>query len=113
MKKRKAGAPKGGYVHWLLWNLPSEFKGAYIYRFDVERRVGENYVRHNYTFYRKNGRTLYDVFVVVQTSKHYWRVMYTNIETKKYECFGYRNTRIIAEYMFELYKNSTEGKNDG
>ena len=98
LKRSSAGAPKGGRVHWLLWHLPAEFKGAYYLYY--------NYAKHNYVFCRHSGRKLLDVFVVKQTSKHYWRVMYANVETQKYECFGYKNTRMIAEYMFELYKNS-------
>ena len=97
MSKRTVGAPKGGRVHWLLWHLPKEFKGAY--------KLYYNYAKHNYTFIRYRKRTVYEVFIVKQTSKHWWRVMYVNVVTQKYECFGYRNTRIIAEYMYELYKN--------
>lgn len=95
---RKAGAPKGGRVHWLLWNLPAEFKGVYELYYD--------YARHNYTFCRHDGRKLHDVFIVKQTSKHWWRCMYVNVKTQKYECFGYRNTRILAEYMVELYREN-------
>ena len=95
---RKVGAPKGGRVHWLLWHLPSEFKGAY--------KLYYNYAKHNYIFERRIGRQLYDVFIVKQTSTHYWRVMYANAQTQEYECFGYKNTLILAEYMFELYKKS-------
>lgn len=92
------GAPKGGRVHWLLWHLPSKFKGAYKYVY--------NYASHNYIFYRNDGRSLYDVFIVVQTSKHYWHVTYCNVKEQKYEYFGYRNTLVIAEFMWEIYINS-------
>lgn len=103
-KMRKVGAPKGGRVHWLLWHLPREFKGKYI--------LSYNYALHNYVFYRMSGRKLYDVFIVKQSSTHYWRAMYVNTETQKYEYFAYRNTRIIAEYMVELYRNS-DGREQG
>lgn len=99
-RKNKAGAPKGGRVHWLLWHLPPEFKGKY--------ELYYNYATHNYVFLRHSGRKLFDVFIVLQTSKHWFRCMYACPEHQKYECFGYRNTRIIAEYMFELYKNSCD-----
>ena len=35
---KKAGAPKGGRVHWLLWHLTREFKGAYelYYKYVVQ-----------------------------------------------------------------------------
>jgi len=93
--KRSSGAPKGGRVHWLLWNLPSKFKGAYILSYD--------YASHNYIFYRMEGRRLHDVFIVQQTSKHYWHMTYANCKTQKYEHFGYRTTRIIAEVMWDIY----------
>ena len=96
----KAGAPKGGRVHWLLWHLPSDFKGAY--------RLYYNYKRHNYVFVRHSGRQVYDVFIVQQSSRHWWKVMYANCEKQKYEYFGYRNTRIIAEKMYELYIEFTD-----
>ena len=101
---RKAGAPKGGYVHWLLWCLPAEFKGAYKYRYHAEKYEFENYVRHNYVFYRMEGRSLYDVFVVVQTSKHYWHLTYVNVKTQEYEYFGDIKTARIARRMWYIYK---------
>ena len=99
----KVGAPKGGRVHWLLWHLPAEFKGAY--------ELYYNYDKHDYVFARHDGRKLYDVFVVKHTSKHWWRVMYACPQKQKYECFGFRSTRMIAEIMVELYQESL--KNQG
>ena len=98
--KKNVGAPKGGRVHWLIFHLPSDFKGAY--------EIYYNYDKHNYLFIRHAGRKVLDVFIVKQTSKHYWRCMYVNIEKQKYECFGYKNTRILAEIMYELYIDSCE-----
>lgn len=97
----KVGAPKGGRVHWLLWHLSSEFKGAY--------ELYYNYKVHNYVFMRHRGRALYDIFIVIHTSKHWWRVMYACPEQGKYERFGYRNTRMIAEIMLDIYKNNPNG----
>ena len=96
---KRVGAPKGGRVHWLLWHLPSDFKGAY--------RLVYSYARHNYIFYRMAGRQIYDVFVVIQTSKHYWHVTYANAKNQDYARFGYRNTRIIAEWMYDIYSNGS------
>lgn len=93
----RIGAPKGGRVHWLLHHLPAYFKAAY--------ELYWNYAIHSYVFCRHSGRKLYDVFIVEQTSKHWWRVMYACPGKNKYEHFGYRNTRFIAEYMIEIYKN--------
>lgn len=92
---RKIGAPKGGRVHWLLHHLPSEFKGAY--------ELYYSYHVHNYTFVRHSGKQIFDVFIVKQTSLHYWRVAYSNPSKGIFEFFGYKNTKIIAEYMYELY----------
>ena len=93
--RRPVGAPKGGRVHWLLWHLSSEFLKAYTLKYD--------YARHNYIFLRYFRRKLYDVFVVVQTSAHYWRFMYGNAKTGRYEHFGARSTRRVAEKMYEIY----------
>lgn len=85
-----------GRVHWLLWHLPAEFKKAYRLSFD--------YAYHHYTFVRYRGRSVFDIFLVMQTSRHYWQVMYCNCETHRYEHFGYRNTKILAQKMTEIWK---------
>ena len=96
MKKRKTGAPKGGRVHWILHALPTEFKGAYQLSYD--------YKYHRYVFYRMDGRKLYDFFVVVRTSKHYFRAIYCNTERQEYEFFGHYSPDRIAEKMYDLYE---------
>ena len=101
---RKIGAPPGGWVQWLLWCLPTEFKGAYIYNYQCGKQEGEYYARHNYTFYRMNGRKLYDVFIVVQTSRHYWHLTYANFERQEYTYFGDNKTARIARRMWYIYK---------
>lgn len=101
---RRVGAPKGGYVHWLLWSLPSEFKGAYLYKYQADRRENENYTRHNYIFYRLTGSKLYDVFIVIQSSKHFWRVTYANFEYQEYDFFGDIKTERLARRMWYIYK---------
>ena len=64
--KRKVGAPKGGRVHWLLWNLKAEFKRAY--------NCSYNYANHNYTFYRMTEKKqLCDIFIIKQTCESCWR----------------------------------------
>lgn len=97
---KQVGAPKGGRVHWLLYHLPGEFKNAYTLQY--------NYARHNYLFVRYSGRKVYDVFIVKQTSRHYWRMMYCCSEKDIFECFGYKNTRMVAEIMYELFKYGGE-----
>lgn len=98
--KRKIGAPKGGRVHWLLWHLPTDFKGAYNLYYD--------YSVHNYIFVRYSGRLLYDVFIVAQTSKHYWKCTYANVQKQKYEFFGDNTTRRIARRMWYIWRIDDE-----
>lgn len=92
----KVGAPRGGRVHWLLWNLRRDFKGAYQLSFD--------YVTHNYVFYRMQHRQLYDVFVVVRTSRHCWRCMYSNVNQHIFEYFSTDNSKKMALRMWLLYQ---------
>jgi len=98
--KNKAGAPKGGRVHWLLWSLPADFKGAYILHYD--------YAYHNYVFYRLNGRKLYDCFIVFRSSKHYFMCTYFNSEKNTFCHFGYNKATILAESMYEIYQQNKD-----
>lgn len=90
------GAPKGGRVHWLLIHLPNEFKAAYRLRYD--------YSRHNYVFYRMRRRDLFDIFIVSQTSVHYWQLTYVNFLTQDYYHFGSQSAKNIAKKMFLIYR---------
>lgn len=96
MRLHKAGAPKGGRVHWLLWNLKGEFKRAY--------RCYYNYAWHRYIFARYRGRDLYDVFIVYRTSEHYFICTYANVETNDFQRFGDITTKTIALRMWLIYK---------
>ena len=101
---RKVGAPKGGRVHWILWELPIEFKGAYTLAFD--------YSRHEYIFYRMEGRHLYDAFVIKRTSRHYFRAVYMNVKYHEVEFFGAEKPKNVAEKCYDLYlydKNLRDG----
>lgn len=95
---KKIGAPKGGRVHWLLWHLPSDFKAKYMLSYD--------YDKHNYVFYRMEGKRLYDVFIVFQSSKHYWRMTYVNLYKNVYNSFGYKKTLVLSKVMYDIYLNS-------
>ena len=109
LMSRGVGAPKGGRVHWILHNLPSEFKAAY--------KLYYNYASHNYVFIRLIGKTkrLYDVFVVQRTSKHYFRVMYACPERSVFENFGDRRPKAVAMRMWFLYKKGEKyvGREEG
>lgn len=96
VKNRCIGAPKGGRVHWLLWSLPAEFKREFTLKFD--------YSKHNYVFYRNKGNSLYDIFIVEQSSKHYWRMAYVNVEKQKYVFDGDNKTTRLARRMWYIYK---------
>ncbi len=87
-------------VHWLLWNLPSEFKSKYQLVYD--------YAFHNYCFYRMNGRKLYDLFIIVRTSKRCFRVSYVNAETKEMQAFSCRKSVNVARRMWYIYKIDQE-----
>ena len=89
---------KAGRVHWLLWHLSADFCRAYSIHY--------NYLYHNYSFVRYTGRSVLDMFIVQQTSRHYWQVMYVNVKTQHYEHFGYRRTKYLAEKMEEIYRET-------
>lgn len=61
------GAPKGGRVHWLVYELSNEFKSEYKILYD--------YSTHNYLFWRK-GIRIRDFFLVMRTSKKCFRIMF-------------------------------------
>ena len=45
-----------------------------------------------------------DVFIVAQTSKHYWKCTYANVSKQKYDFFGDNTTRRIARRMWYIWK---------
>lgn len=96
----RIGAPKGGRVHWLLWHLRCDFKCVY--------RCFYNYAEHRYLFYRLSGRTLYDVFIVVQTSRHCWRCMYFCSETLEFQYFSCFAARHLALRMWLIYRKTVD-----
>lgn len=100
----KIGAPKGGFVHWLVLSLPADFKKAYLFDHKVVKHIEKNYNEHHYVFYRLQGRKLYDIFVIVQTSEHYWHVTYYNARQGKYDYFGDKKTSRLARRMWFLYE---------
>lgn len=83
-------------VHWLLFNLSTEFKGAYSLVYD--------YSNHKYLFYRTENRKIYDLFVVVRSSKHCFRVVYANTRTKDIQYFSCRKSSICARRMYYLWQ---------
>lgn len=89
--KHMVGAPKGGRVHWLLWNLTPEFKGKYILHF--------NYQYHNYVFLRYRKRKLYDIFIVMRTSIHRWKCVYFNVEGLAFERCSTRKSDDMARCL--------------
>lgn len=100
----KIGAPKGGRVHWLLYNLRPDFKRAYECVF--------NYAIHNYVFVRYHKRKIYDVFIVVKTSRHCWTCTYANCKSYEYQRFSSKNTRLLALrmwFLFQKYRSIGEG----
>ena len=101
--RNRVGAPKGGRVHWLIYNLPADFKNSYI--------INYQYSLHQYVFYRMSGKFLYDCFIVKRTSRRYFRAVYINVCYNEVEFFGDYKSVKIAEKMYDLYlidKNRNE-----
>lgn len=92
-----------GRVHWLLWNLSSEFKGKYVLKFD--------YRFHNYLFYRFNPHTrkIGQVFQVIRTSKRCFRLMYYN--NGYFEYYSFNTSKKCAEKMIALDLERERGEN--
>lgn len=99
------GTLKGGRVHWLIWNLPPEFKNSY--------RLFYNYASHNYMFYRNKGFSIYDIFIVVRTSKRCFRVSYVNTETSEFQTFSCTKSKHAAHRMWYIFKIDQKRKEGG
>lgn len=95
MSAGKAGAPKGGRVHWLQFELSGEFSLAY--------HLENNYRYHNYRYSRYRKRTLIDEFIVVRTSKKCYRVTYYNADFKHFQYFSARTCGECADKMRAIY----------
>lgn len=80
MSEKKGGAPSGGRVHWLVYELSREAKLHYSVNFDYEY--------HNYFIFRQNRRGLIDCFAVIRTSKNLFRCMYYNARDNYFEYFS-------------------------
>lgn len=65
-----------------------------------------DYAWHKYVFYRTEKQTLLDVFIVMQTSRHYWRCMYSNTKTIDFDVFSCTQTRDMALHMWLLWKKN-------
>ena len=89
-------------VHWLLWHLPVEFKANY--------RLIYDYSKHSYMFYRMIGltRRFRDVFIVVRTSKHCFRVSYMNAITLDFQAFTLPKSIDVASRMWDIYKRDSQ-----
>ena len=98
--RRENGAPKGGRVHWLLWNLTPDFKGKYVLHYD--------YKYNNYVFLRYRKRKLYDIFIVMRTSVHGWRCMYFNAYCLAFERCSTRKSNDMARCLMLI--EETYGK---
>lgn len=96
----KVGAPPGGRVHWLIWNLPLEIKHAYKIRFDYEYH---NYFLIRYPFGNVK-RNPQDIFVVVRTSRRCWRCMYYHFDYEYFEYFSEQTSKKLAEHILRVYR---------
>ncbi len=100
MANGRAGAPKGGRVHWLLWNLTSELKRAYVVRFDYEN--------HNYALIRyperNERRNPIDEFIVIRTSECCWRIMYYHFEQSYFEYVSAKTSNEAVKLMQSIFE---------
>lgn len=83
-------------VHWLLFNLPLEFKNAYRLRYD--------YYSHNYFFYRNKGYSVKDCFIVIRSSDKCFKVMYVNTLFNKFVSFSSRSSKRCSKIMYNLFQ---------
>lgn len=101
MKKRAArvGAPYGGRVHNLLYELSGEFIKDY--------ELYYNYFFKKYFFCRRDGylfKNLIDCFTVIRTSRKCYRVMYVNVNYNYFCYFSARYPKQAAEKMKRIYQ---------
>lgn len=92
------GAPKGGRVHWLLLHLRKDFKRSY--------QCYYNYTWHRYSFIRYERKKLYDIFIVIRTSRDCWKCTYFNRETLDFETFSTRKSKHMALRMWLIYQRN-------
>lgn len=95
----KVGAPKGGRVHWFLWELPREIAKVYTLRY--------NYTYHNYALFRFPGKDErkkpIDEFLVIRTSNQCFRVMYYHHERNVFKYFTAKSPKKAGELVAEVY----------
>ena len=87
-------------VHWLLDDISLDFRLAYVLVY--------NYAYHRYCFYRKRRKTMYDMFIIVRTSKRCWRVSYVNLITAQMIAFSCRKRQEVCEKLDLIYKENKE-----
>lgn len=96
----KVGAPKGGRVHWLQYELSGEFFQNY--------KFYNNYNYHDYRFVLYRFRTMVDEFLVVRTSKRCYRVIYYNADYNYFLYFSARDFKTCAakiKGLYNIFKN--------
>lgn len=102
--RQGVGAPKGGRLHWLLWELQIDFKQNY-------NKIWTDF-SDNYCFYRLNGKKFKDLFIVVRTSRRCYRVSYINFETLEMQAFTCSKALHAARRMWYIFRinERREGK---
>ena len=96
----KVGAPKGGRVHWLIFNLSSYVCRNYWRFYD--------YPTHDYLICRRchhlSWRTFnfMDIFIIKSPSRKCWRVMAFNMDTAQTVYRTFRKSSEVADFIDEL-----------
>lgn len=89
----RVGSPKGGRVHWFLFQLHKDIKKVYQIEYD--------YLQHSYMLYRLSGKTLFDIFTVIRTSRKCFRIIYV---CKSQRLFFYQSFKTSAEAAYYVYR---------
>ena len=104
----KVGAPKGGRVHWFLYELPMYVRTNYFAFY--------NYAIHDYMLFRKckkmsDNNFLYaDLFIVKRSSHKCWKVMAFNVETSQTEYRAFKRSTEAGQFICELAPQWHDGR---
>ena len=96
----KVGAPKGGRVHWFLYELPVYVRKNYFAFY--------NYAIHDYMLCRKckkmsdNNFLYMDLYIVKRTSRKCWKVMAFNVETLQTVYRSFTKSADAGQFINEL-----------
>lgn len=92
----RVGAPKGGRVHWFLFQLHKDIKKHY--------QIDYVYTNHSYLLYRMQGRFIYDLFTIIRTSKKCFRVSYVCKSQRLFFYQSFKTSNEASYYVYRIYR---------